>query len=228
MQKVFCIGFPKTGTTSLETALRRLDYRVCNGDYSDNKTNYLTGLYLNGDHEEIDRMICHYDAFADLPWGGTQLYRYLKDRYPDAKFIHTLRETESWYRSLEGMVNQLGSHPDETFDKFHEAGRYGLVYYLRKEFGIETMEGHEAAIRSQYERRTEEVREFFKDRPKDFLELEITGGDGWETLCNFLGTEIPDEPFPRANQATERDPSRHGGRMGSKLKKLLGGSPDPD
>lgn len=227
MPKVFCIGFPKTGTTSLETALGRLGYRVCNGDYRDNRTNYLIGLYLNGDHQEIDRMIRHFDAFADLPWGGTELYRYLKDRYPDAKFIHTFRETESWYHSLAGMVNQLGSGPDESFDKFHQAGRYGLVYYLRKEFGIESLEGNEAAIKSQYLRRADEVRECFMDRPDDFLELEVTEGEGWETLCSFLGKSVPDEPFPRANQAKERKTSPKDRRLAGKLKRWFSRSNDP-
>lgn len=36
--------------------------------------------------------------------------------------------------------------------------------------------------------------------PKDrLLEMEIS--DGWEPLCKFLGKPIPDEPFPRSNDA---------------------------
>ena len=27
--------------------------------------------------------------------------------------------------------------------------------------------------------------------------------EGWATLCDFLGVEVPDEPFPRLNEARE-------------------------
>ena len=39
--------------------------------------------------------------------------------------------------------------------------------------------------------------EYFKNRPQDFLNLDIIGGEGWEKLCEFLGKPIPDVPFPR-------------------------------
>lgn len=29
--------------------------------------------------------------------------------------------------------------------------------------------------------------------------------DGWEPLCKFLGVPVPDEPFPRANDAKAAD-----------------------
>jgi hypothetical protein len=34
--------------------------------------------------------------------------------------------------------------------------------------------------------------------PKDNL-LEFTPKDGWKPLCEFLGKEVPDEPFPHVN-----------------------------
>ena len=45
------------------------------------------------------------------------------------------------------------------------------------------------------------VRRFFEDKPNDrFLEMGITGGDGWEPLCSFLGHEVPDRSFPHRNR----------------------------
>lgn len=29
--------------------------------------------------------------------------------------------------------------------------------------------------------------------------LVFRSSDGWEPLCNFLGAEVPDEPYPRTN-----------------------------
>lgn len=40
--------------------------------------------------------------------------------------------------------------------------------------------------------------------PKDQL-LEMDLSEGWEPLCKFLGVPVPDEPFPRANDAAAAD-----------------------
>lgn len=40
--------------------------------------------------------------------------------------------------------------------------------------------------------------------PKDQL-LEMDLSEGWAPLCQFLGVPVPDEPFPRANDAKAAD-----------------------
>jgi Sulfotransferase domain len=35
--------------------------------------------------------------------------------------------------------------------------------------------------------------------------LEMDLSDGWEPLCKFLGMPVPNEPFPRANDAKAAD-----------------------
>ena len=44
------------------------------------------------------------------------------------------------------------------------------------------------------------VTEYFRDRPKDLLVLDVCGGDGWEPLCAFLGLEPPRHAFPHFNR----------------------------
>lgn len=39
----------------------------------------------------------------------------------------------------------------------------------------------------------------FKDRQNDLLVVDFTQGAGWEELCGFLGRDVPDIPFPHAN-----------------------------
>ena len=45
----------------------------------------------------------------------------------------------------------------------------------------------------------EEVRRIV---PKDRL-LEFQLKDGWRPLCEFLGKDVPDTPFPRVNESAE-------------------------
>jgi hypothetical protein len=87
--KIFCIGFQKTGTSSLDKALRILGYRVC-GSY---------GIYDPSHvYEEAFELINKFDAFQDMPW--PILYKELDERCPDSKFILTLRPTDSWISSM--------------------------------------------------------------------------------------------------------------------------------
>ena len=51
-------------------------------------------------------------------------------------------------------------------------------------------------LRRGFIRHNEHVR---KTIPKDNL-LEFRPGDGWEALCDFLGKEVPSEPFPHVNE----------------------------
>ena len=43
--------------------------------------------------------------------------------------------------------------------------------------------------------------EYFRERPKDLLVLNVCAGEGWEKLCPFLNKERPDVPFPYLNKA---------------------------
>lgn len=39
-----------------------------------------------------------------------------------------------------------------------------------------------------------------REQGREVLEFEV-GRDGWEELCGFLGCEVPNDEFPRANEA---------------------------
>jgi len=57
----------------------------------------------------------------------------------------------------------------------------------------------EGKFAAGYDRFVSAVLEHFRDRPGKLLVMNVTAGDGWEKLCPFLDTPIPDIPFPKAN-----------------------------
>ena len=83
LPKVFCIGFHKTGTTSLKMALKILGYRVTgpNGRHDKNIGRNVEAL--------ARRIVPKFDAFQDNPW--PIIYRFLDKEYPGSKFILTVR-----------------------------------------------------------------------------------------------------------------------------------------
>jgi hypothetical protein len=107
MTKVFNVGFSKTGTTSFEFATKLLGYNTYHGDFRIPVSEYTIGMWIHRDYDELRRLSTYWDAFADAPWGGTDLYRQLVEWYPDAKFVLTVREPESWYRSLRNATAEI-------------------------------------------------------------------------------------------------------------------------
>ncbi len=176
--KVFCIGFHKTGTTSLERALQKLGYRV-RGSFGTKDPDIAGKL-----HEMAYAMVEQYDAFEDNPW--PIIYRELDERFPGSKFILTRRPSAAWIRS-QVRDFALTETPMRRWIYGENAG---------------CPEGNEDIYVARYERHNREVLEYFKDRPDDLLVFDLPSGHGWQELCHFLGHEVPDEPFPHANKAS--------------------------
>ena len=176
--KIFCIGFHKTGTSSLALALERLGYRVTgpNGVHDPEIARNVLPM--------VQRLVSEFDAFQDNPW--PIVYRHLDQAYPGSKFILTLREPSAWLRSA---VNHFGA--EET--------------PMRKWiYGVGAPRGHEDVYLRRYTGHNAEVMQHFRDRPQDLLVMDLARGDGWPELCSFLGRDVPDVPFPHANQAEVR------------------------
>ncbi|MDZ4735818.1 MAG: sulfotransferase [Rhodospirillaceae bacterium] len=175
--KVFCIGFHKTGTSSLAQALRRLAYRVC-----------FNLQWNNPDLIRDVERVCFdltkkYDAFEDNPW--PLLYQQLDEWYPEAKFILTRRDTESWYRSASNF--------------FGDRSTLMRQWIYGENAGSPI--GNKAIYCERYDRHYRDVLAHFADQPDRMTIMDITKGDSWPELCRFLGKNVPDAPFPHAKRA---------------------------
>lgn len=182
--KIFCVGFQKTGTSSMRDALQSIGYRVA--DYYGTELTYeeLKERYIEMGME-IAR---HHDAVQDMPW--PLFYRELDAAFPGSKFILTERDAESWivsmvkhFQTKRSPVRQLTYGPEFPYP-----------------------EGHEQHYIDVYQRHNAEVRQYFADRPNDFLVMNLEKGDGWKELGAFLGLKrIPTGDFIHANKAEMRD-----------------------
>lgn len=181
--KVFCVGFHKTGTSSLSNALTKLGYRVrtCGPFVVDFETR---NRVCEAAFAEVEK----YDAFQDNPW--PIIYKELDQKYPGSKFILTTRPTDKWLKSA---VRYFGSK-DTPMRKW--------IY------GVGDPEGHEEVYVERYERHYREVKEYFQNRPEDLLIISLTEGEGWEKLCSFLDKEIPDFAFPHTNKQENKYQSK--------------------
>lgn len=179
-KKIFCIGLRKTGTLSLHEALILLGYRSLHDVFKGNRLMDLFQENMNQGKKLLDGLET-YDAF--LGFNVKKFYKILDQQYPDSQFIFTGRDFESWMRSnqVHAWVNRK-----DPFYKFD-------FLKIDKE-----------KCEDLYLNHTSDVLHYFKEKPSQLLIFRICDGEGWKTLCPFLGKPIPRIAFPRKNTMKDR------------------------
>ncbi len=196
--KVFCLGFSRTGTTSLFHALRALGLRPFHYPLWLFSKPEILGLppfrpalrlnpyasWRRGKELKASRnlhdaraLLETHDAFTDLP---VPLYFRSLDRlFPGSKFILTTRALEPWLKSMDWLFNTGGIvwKRGHLGDELHQAV-YGTTVFQRDK------------LIAAWQRHHDDVRSAFSSRPEDFLEIAVDRGEmTFETLEVFLGLE---------------------------------------
>ncbi|MDZ4711861.1 MAG: sulfotransferase [bacterium] len=208
--KVIGSGVGRTGTHSLKLALEQLGFSKCyhmielfeNPEGIKYFKRAERGLDVNW-----DELFKGYSSAVDYP--VARYYKQLMKYYPDAKIIQTVRDPESWFKSISQTIFKV-SQP--TLVKklklimklpFSSAIRKKLPIYIfngklvESEFGKDLTNKEE--IIKRFIKRNEEV---IKIIPKENLLL-LAAKDGWEPLCKFLNVPVPSTPYPVTNSTEE-------------------------
>jgi GT2 family glycosyltransferase len=157
--KIFGIGLPRTGTTSVAAALIELGLKTCHACFDD-------ALFERG------------DAFFDTPVHVD--YPGLDRRYPGSKFLLTWREPRAWFASF---TRSLGPYFQRlrTEERLSEEERIDRRCYVEV-FGAN--EPDEEPFVARYREHRSRVEAYFRDRPDDLLVFDLTDpGDPWDRLC---------------------------------------------
>ena len=187
--RIIGVGLNKTGTTTLGHALNALNIPTI--DYP---TDPRTLHQLEHGDYDLD-ILKTYMGVTDTPVGF--FYPQLDKVYPGSKFILTVREKNSWLKSVRDhwpFVMEWSEH-EENFKKFTYyafISVYGSLHYNEDRYSY------------VYDHHVECVRQYFADRPGDLLIMDICAGEGWEKLCPFLGIPVPEEPFPHLNRREDK------------------------
>jgi glycosyltransferase involved in cell wall biosynthesis len=202
-QKVFCIGFLKTGTTSLEQALKDLGYRLG----SQHQGELLLKAYVARDFKRIVEFCLTADAFQDIPFCFPFTFVALDQSFPNAKFILSVRDdSDQWYRSLvrfhgnafaggrvpvkDDLIRAASTYPGFIWDVFR------LVWNAPDDDPY-----YKPLLVSRYERHNADVRDYFRSK-SNLLEVNLSEKGAYEKFCKFLGKEPAAEDFPRLNASS--------------------------
>lgn len=111
-------------------------------------------------------------------------YKELDEHYPGSKFIYTYREPEAWANAV---MKHLQVYPAATKSELKRKYRH-IIW------------GDENPSREQLflarEKLEQDIEKYFTYRPQDLLRMNISGGESWNELCQFLAHPIPNSPFP--------------------------------
>lgn len=106
--KVFCIGYNKTGTTTLGKSLKLLGY-----SHSSFNRKVYRRYYLKGNIDKVLNYTARFEAFDDLPWLKEDMIPILDNTFPRSKFIYLTREEEAWKKSFYNWTYKVtGGYPD--------------------------------------------------------------------------------------------------------------------
>lgn len=188
MEKVFCIGLGRTGTTSFGACMQRLGRRHLGWSGGDGGLRRDLGLLAQIDYEAFVAVLDRFDSADDYP--VPLLYRRLAETFPAARFVLTTRiSAERWADSVVAEFNR--KHLNEGDNTWYEGDLYAPDRRRR--------------LARRYEAHLASVRAFFAGTPR-LLEVCWERGDGWREVCGFLGVAAPEEPFPHANRAAPPEP----------------------
>jgi hypothetical protein len=210
--RVIGAGFGRTGTTSLKAALEELGFGP---SYT------LSEVFRNPEHvrvweaagtagEEVDweGFLSGYGVAVD--WPACSFYEELMQAFPEAPVILTVRDPEPWYDSTRSTIHELRRLTDGPLPvraAFALAGLFvpgvtGTVRLADRLVWEDTFDGRfedRSHAMEVFERHNEAVR--LRVPPERLLVFDVREGSA--PLCDFLGVEAPDGPFPRLNEARE-------------------------
>ena len=194
--QVIGAGFGRTGTMSLKTALEQIGFGPCYHMVEclprgpEHWQKWVEAAEGNPDWDSIFE---GFHSTVDFP--SCSSYRALAEHYPEAKIVLTVRDPESWFASTQETI--FAPHWTEYLRKV-EMGRF--IKLTMNDYLQDRMHDKEHLIR-RFNEHVEEVRSSIPESRLLIFEVK----SGWEPLCEFLETAVPDAPFPHINdtQATK-------------------------
>lgn len=191
MLELIGAGFGRTGTLSMKGALEMLGLGPCHHMtevISDPEQEAIWRAIARGGTPDWDRALAGYRSTVD--WPAAAFWRELSRNWPRARILLTVRDPDSWHRSMEDTIFAAireGRDPDSI----------GRRLLADRVFGGR-IDDRDHVIGVYLDNIARVQAAFGPDR---LLTYEL--GSGWRPLCAFLGVPVPDAPFPSSNSTAE-------------------------
>ncbi|WP_298941060.1 sulfotransferase family protein [uncultured Psychromonas sp.] len=178
MNKIFIIGLPRTGTTSISVAMLEAGFKVAHTAFT----------------KETFRLA---EVISDAPCFSD--FKQLDKLFPHSKFIYLDRSIEKWLPSIVRLLNKMSPHLIPKTGTFSPVLKRSFIetFGLKNEYLLT-----EEHLTRCYLAHKEQVQTYFKNRD-DLLSINISEDDSFYKLCRFLSLPYQDgNVFPHLNQGS--------------------------
>ena len=184
MNKLFIIGLPRTGTTSISVSLLE-HFKVAHTAYTKHAF-------------ELADVISDCPCFSD--------YHQLDALFPDSKFVYLQRSLDLWIPSIQMLLNKMLPHLNaKTYVNPILKRSFGQTFDLNnvdKPFSKPLDSAHLTAC---YQRHEQGVIDYFNSRD-NLLSIDVSQSDSLPRLLAFLGLwHSGEEQFPHLNTGRRVD-----------------------
>ncbi len=202
---VICVGRNKTGTTTMKQVFDIYGFRTAPQAQGEDLLAQ-EGYTLS---EPFWEWMDHWEAFQDIPFSHTRYLEQIIARWPQARYILTVREPDEWFASLFNHHLQLLGLPSDASKQSLWHGlrkasyiRPGYLFHVHtQQFDITepTQLYDRAHYIENYHRHVRQCRDLLASVA--FLEINLREETTTASVCNFLG--VPTDmvkPLPHANR----------------------------
>lgn len=209
--KIFCISFQRTGTTSVGHFFKDFGYKVAGYD-KERSTKWSARRFI-GDYDSIfnSKDFKSHQVFEDNPWFEEDFYKILYHKFPKAKFILITRDADKWFDSM--LSHSKGKTLGNTFRHSKLYGREEEFYrafpdldYYKKMETIDNLldldETHRQHYKSIYKIKNKEIIQFFNSySPNSLFLCQLEDSQKWQKLGAFFNIEVPSNYAVHVNKS---------------------------
>lgn len=187
--KIIGSGFGRTGTLSMKVALEQLGFPCYHmvECLPRGPSHWQLWEQVHNGQPDFDAIFEGFSATVDFP--ACTSFAALAEHYSDAKVVHTVRDPERWYDSVQATIfqpkwidwlktSEAGPYMRATIDAYFDYRMHDRDHLLQR-----------------FAEHTEAVRATIP--PERLLVFEVA--DGWAPLCEFLEVPTPEGEFPHVN-----------------------------
>lgn len=176
MNKLFIIGLPRTGTTSISVALLDYGFTVAHTAYTKRAF-------------ELADVVSDSPCFCD--------YKQLDTLFPGSKFVYLERELSLWVPSMQMLINKMAASLDLKTGVFNPV----LKRTFNETFNLSstTTPDNPQHLIQCYQQHKLAVHSYFKGRD-DLLSIDISKSNSLSELLDFIGISTVEAlNFPHLN-----------------------------
>ncbi len=186
MNKLFIIGLPRTGTTSISIAMLDYNFNVAHTAYTKQAF-------------ELADVLSDSPCFSD--------YQELDKIYPDSKFVYLDRSLKDWIPSIQMLLKKMhtslepkkGAFNPVLKRSFNEAFDLYIKEDGAKSFALNESAFDKDHLEDCYLRHKAQVMAYFSGR-SDLLTINLSHKESLSQLLTFIGiSHDEDVQFPHTN-----------------------------